>query len=598
MSGSVKARVAQALVCARSRWRHCCRWVGVVAFVMLALLEFPATAWAAGPALALQDSTPLVQAWPAITVLSDPGKRLKLEQVLQMKSEFKPPQTAYGTLGLRKDAVWLHIPVNVSAQSSGQWVMDIDYAVINRIDAYLVAEDKVIKEALMGNLVPRAQRPVDARAHALPLILTPGQSYAIYLRLENIGAMILPITFSKPATFHALALREQMLQGLLTGLALCLLIYSLASWASLREALFLKYALLVSGSLLFSLLQFGVGAQYVWPDNAWIELHMGGLSAFVAAAGSFLFVEQALVNTGTKRWFSALMKTGAGLSVFFALCFGLGWIDIHQVTAIVGSLGLAPMLLGLPGAIKRARRGDSVGYYLLVAWAVYFASTAVLIEVIKGNVDANFWTLHSFQFGATLDMLLFMRVLGLRTKALQSEVLRTIRERDSLHSLAFTDPLTGLANRRSLTASISAALEVAGPNNILAVYMMDLDGFKQVNDKLGHDVGDELLVAVATRLKSNLRDSDVVARLGGDEFLVMSNGLSTDQQAQEIGEKLLAAFAEPFVLSTKSCQVGMTIGYALAPHDGQTSAQLLKRADAAMYEGKSSGKNCLRRTVH
>ena len=126
---------------------------------------------------------------------------------------------------------------------------------------------------------------------------------------------------------------------------------------------------------------------------------------------------------------------------------------------------------------------------------------------------------------------------------------------------------------------------------------MDLDGFKQVNDKLGHDVGDELLVAVATRLKSNLRDSDVVARLGGDEFLVMSNGLSTDQQAQEIGEKLLAAFAEPFVLSTKSCQVGMTIGYALAPHDGQTSAQLLKRADAAMYEGKSSGKNCLRRTA-
>jgi diguanylate cyclase len=565
--------------------------------LVLALLCLTTTAWAAAPALALQDATPLIQAWPAVTVLSDPGKKLSVEQVMQMKAEFKPPQTAYGTLGLRKDAVWLHIPFDVSAQSTGQWVMDIDYAVINRIDAYLVADDKVIKEAQMGNLIPRAQRPVDARAHALPLVLKPGQRYDIYLRLENIGAMILPITFSKPTTFHALALREQMLQGLLTGLALCLLIYSLANWVTLREVLFLKYTLLVSGSLLFSLLQFGIGGQYVWPDNAWAELHMGGLSALIAAAGSFLFVEQALSSSGTKRWFSVLMKAGAGLAIFFALCFSLDWIDVHQVTAIVGTLGLAPMLLGLPGAIKRARRGDSVGYYLLVAWVVYFASTAVLIEVIKGNVGVNFWTLHSFQFGATLDMLLFMRVLGLRTKALQSEVQRATRERDSFHSLAFTDPLTGLANRRSLTTSISAALEVAGPTNILAVYMMDLDGFKQVNDKFGHDVGDELLVAVATRLKSNLRNSDVVARLGGDEFLVMSNGLNTDQQAQELGEKLLTAFAEPFVLSSHSCQVGMTVGYALAPHDGQSSAQLLKRADAAMYQGKSTGKNCLRRTV-
>lgn len=384
----------------------------------------------------------------------------------------------------------------------------------------------------------------------------------------------------------------------MTGLALCLLIYSLANWATSREVLLLKYALLVSGSLLFSLLQFGVGAQYVWPDNGWIELHMGGLSAFVAAAGSFLFVEQALANANTKRWFTVLMKAGAALSIFFALCFSLDLIDIQQVTAIVGILGLARALMGMPGAIQRSRQGDSVGYYLLVAWAVYFASTAVLIEVIKGNIGANFWTLHSFQFGATLDMLLFMRVLGLRTKALQSEVLRATREHDRFNSLALTDSLTGLANPRSLTTSISAALEVAGPTNILAVYMMDLNGFKQVNDRFGHDVGDELLVAVASRLKNNLRNSDVVARFGGDEFLVMSKGLSTSRQAQELGEKLLTAFAEPMVMGTHVCPVGLTIGYALALQNGLTSAQLLKRADTAMYESKSSGKSCLRRTTH
>ena len=593
----MNTRILNALASVPAMLYRCFCWIGHAAVLTLGCLGLAATALAATPALLLQDTLPLVQAWPMVTMLSDPAKQLKLEQVLQKKADFKAPQTAYGTLGLRRDAVWLHIPLEVSSQSSGQWVMNIDYAVINRIDAYLMADDKVIKEAQMGNLVPRAQRQVDGRAHALPLVLKPGERYDIYLRLENVGAMILPITFSKPTTFHALALREQMLQGLLTGLALCLLIYSLANWATLREVLFLKYALLVSGSLLFSLLQFGVGGQYLWPDNTWIELHMGGLSAFVAAAGSFLFVEQALASADTKRWFSWLMKGGAALTIFFALCFSLDLINTHQVTAIVGTLGLAPALMGLPGAIKKARRGDSVGYYLLVAWAVYFASTAILIEVIKGKVGVNFWTLHSFQFGATLDMLLFMRVLGLRTKALQSEVQRATRERDDFHSLAFTDPLTGLANRRSLNASISVALEAAGQTSILAVYMMDLDGFKQVNDQFGHDVGDELLVAVAHRLKSILRSSDVVARLGGDEFLVMSNGLSNDQQAHEISEKLLAAFAEPFALSTKSCQVGVTIGYALAPQDGQSGTQLLKRADAAMYAGKAKGKNCLLRAA-
>ena len=145
----------------------------------------------------------------------------------------------------------------------------------------------------------------------------------------------------------------------------------------------------------------------------------------------------------------------------------------------------------MPGAISRARRGESVGFYFLLAWAVYFATTALLIEVIKGRVGVSFWTLHSFQFGATFDMLVFMRVLGLRTKALKTAVQHATRERDSMHSLAHTDPLTGLPNRRRLDTAMNEAIQRARPDHLVAVYMMDLDGFKQVNDLYGHEVGDE-----------------------------------------------------------------------------------------------------------
>jgi diguanylate cyclase (GGDEF)-like protein len=194
-------------------------------------------------------------------------------------------------------------------------------------------------------------------------------------------------------------------------------------------------------------------------------------------------------------------------------------------------------------------------------------------------------------------MLLFMRVLGLRTKALRLEALDANRERDAMHSLAHTDPLTGLPNRRGLSIALASALPHSGPNSLLAVYVMDLDGFKPVNDRHGHDVGDELLIAVTRRLQGHVRQSDVVARLGGDEFVVMAGHLGSSQQAQELGLKLLEAFRTPFSLGDLQVEVGLTIGYAIAPDDSNDALGLLKLADAAMYSGKQGGKFCLRRNT-
>ena len=543
----------------------------------------------------LDDQTPMVRAWPIVKILADPQKTLEIAEVLQLKDKFEAPKTAYETLGMRTDAVWLRIPFSVSPESNGLWVFDAAYPVINSLEIYLVSNNTVVENKTLGNLQPRASRPLNSRTLSYGLRLKPGTNYELYLRVENTGAMILPITLSKISAFHAKALDEQMLQGLLSGLALCLLVYSLAQWVTLREHLFVKYAILIFGGLLFTLLQFGVGSQYVWHGNPWIELHAGGLSALIAATGSFLFIEQALAGPDLKPWLSRLMKIGACITIFFALCFSFDWINVGTVTIVVGTIGLTPALLGIPTAIVRARRGETIGIYFLIAWVIYFVTTAIMVEVIKGRIGVNFWSIHSFQIGATIDMLAFMRVLGLRTKALQTAVAHARNERDNMHSLAHSDPLTGLPNRRSLNMAIAEAVKHAKPEKILAVYMLDLDGFKQVNDQYGHDVGDELLIAVAARLRSNLRETDIVSRLGGDEFVIMSTGLHSPIQAQELGEKLLKAFNYAFILSEQTCRVGLTIGFALAPMDAHDANSLLKRADAAMYAGKQGGKNCVRR---
>ncbi len=233
--------------------------------------------------------------------------------------------------------------------------------------------------------------------------------------------------------------------------------------------------------------------------------------------------------------------------------------------------------------------------YVLLAILVYCVSTATMVGVIFGHVEAGFWAVHSVQFAGVLDGVLLMRMLGVRARAVHHAAQRATQELDAMHSLAHTDPLTGLPNRRGLQAALTTALLRCTPDQVLAVFMLDLDGFKPINDQFGHDAGDELLVAVAARLQTLVRHNDVVARLGGDEFVVMASSLNKGERAIDLGNKMLEAFSAPFQLSSQRCQVGLTIGYALAPLDGQDAKTLLKAADAGMYLGKSEGKHCLRR---
>jgi len=382
----------------------------------------PALAQAAGPLL-LDDRVGELEAWPAVSVLSDPGGRLTAQAALASDG-FSVPQSAYATLGVRKDVVWLRMPLRVAPDSAGQWVVNIDYAVLNRVDVYVAGEGRLDKWATVGNLQAQRYDMAGGRAPAALLQLKPGQDYQLLLRIENRGAMLLPIRLSRPAVFLQSNLNEQMLQGMLLGLSLCLTLYGLAQWVSLREPLFGKYALLIGGFTLFSVEFFGMGTQYLWKQNEWMSVHAGGLFALMASCGAYLFVEQALVRPGMDAWFSRLMKLGALLCVLSAFSYAFGLFDVDVLVAIVSTLGVMPMLLGLPGAFMRARRGDHVGLYFLIGWTVSFISSAVLSQTIGGKLPATFWTMHALQFGNALDMVIFMRILGLRTQAMRTAMLR------------------------------------------------------------------------------------------------------------------------------------------------------------------------------
>lgn len=164
------------------------------------------------------------------------------------------------------------------------------------------------------------------------------------------------------------------------------------------------------------------------------------------------------------------------------------------------------------------------------------------------------------------------------------------------HQIAEQDALTGLLNRRAFERVADDYLRNCRPRQAIAVMLIDLDGFKQVNDRLGHDAGDQLLIAVARLLENHVRQSDVVVRLGGDEFLVLLHDLGSPDAAAKVAGKIVDAIARPFDLTGEAARarIGASIGVAYCDDASLVMDDLLRRADEAMYEAKSAGKSCFR----
>jgi diguanylate cyclase (GGDEF)-like protein len=155
---------------------------------------------------------------------------------------------------------------------------------------------------------------------------------------------------------------------------------------------------------------------------------------------------------------------------------------------------------------------------------------------------------------------------------------------------AFSDALTGLPNRSHLMDRAERAVEVAGATDgSMALLLLDLDGFKQVNDTVGHHAGDELLRAVGQRLLGTVRDDDLVARLGGDEFAILLTRNPDEQRAVAIAERIHERLREPYPIDGRPVAVGASIGIALFPADSAGIESLMRAADAAMYEAKRAG---------
>jgi len=343
--------------------------------------------------------------------------------------------------------------------------------------------------------------------------------------------------------------------------------------------------------------------------SLWLDGLLGGLAT--AALASALLLDPIIAATG-----------GDTLTVAFGLAYPIAdLLLLALIVAVFGLTGWRPgrswLLIG--GGLIAFAIADSL--YLLqlatdsyvvgtpldaiwplalvaIAFSAWQSTTARVIRVEGGpllTVPAVFALIalgvviyDQLAEVGTVSVVLAIAALS----AVMVRTLMTFRELQQLNESrhqARTDALTGLANRRHILAQLAGAIERAeGRGQELALLLLDLDGFKELNDTLGHHVGDLLLEQLGPRLQTRLRGGDLLARLGGDEFGVLLATGTTPAQARVVAERLREAISEPFDLEDIPVQVDASIGMAFYPKDARDATSLLQHSDIAMYQAKNA----------
>ena len=572
-------------------WRAWLALLGLLAGLWLA-------AWPvhAAESLVLRDAQPVVDPWPALTIWADLEASTTNEQILARTGDFKRPDSPRYSFGSSPGVLWLRMPLRLEASAPGAggdtWWLRISYPDLDRIDMLLVDAGQVVDHQVMGHELACRDRPVCASAHVAPLRLVPGRDYELLLRVRTASEQVIPLSLLRSDRLAAVERQAHLLAGLEVGFSLAVLLYAFSHWVTMRRPEFGLIGLMVAGVGWSFLCQNGVGEHLLWPDNLWLMREGGLMAGMLSLAAACLLLDRVLDGPRLSRLGSWLLRGAAAVCPPYVLLRMIGVIDFETANLALGVLVLVPLFVGTALAWMRMRRGDKQARLVMAERLLQGSATLVFIGLILGWLPANFWTQQSFVISALGTFIVYCTIIVQRVEAVRAATLRARRRQEQLVVQAQIDALTGLPNRRSLHTLLERALQACSAQRPLALYLVDLDGFKPINDTHGHAVGDELLVAFSKRLCRLVRTGDVVARLGGDEFVVLAPVADADG-AQRLGQALLGSCVEAYELDRLRCRVGLTIGWVLATDPMAAAADVLVQADTALYAGKRRGRGCM-----
>lgn len=538
----------------------------------------------AGPALSLEIKKNYYELSNKFEYLVDDKGVLTIDQISDQAlmlpfthSEFNKPSPKEINI-----PIWLKLELDFSSVKQGKnYVLTTLVGDYKDIRIYRPNHHGLYEEYVTGNVYPASQREIKASRYAF--YLNPAiEQQTIFLRISGrISTYQLPWVLVEEQIYEEGAYHFWFFNLICIGALLGILIFNIGIGATLRSFSYLFYSFYVfCGILLFTNLD-GSAFLLLWPNfpefnSVTKDIFTLGISATrLLIILSFLNIKEVsphLYKLG-QLWLSAI-----ALMIFFICAFATKNIPVF----FTGIVWVLSMLFGLSIIIYAIKNK------VLLSIPLFFIILIppVVGGIAQGTLELGFleqWVLPlpyamiAFVFHA----LLFSICLALQFK---HEVdARIIAQHDSLTGL----PTMLLARDRFLKATALARRY----RWKLAILFIDLDRFKAVNDTHGHEVGDKLLIEVAHRISSCLREVDTAARMGGDEFLIIQTEIRDESAVTRVAEKLNKCLSLPFTIEDRNIQIGASIGIALFPDHGEELNGLIKNADQAMYKIKKKSKS-------
>ncbi|MBU2954782.1 7TM diverse intracellular signaling domain-containing protein [Marinobacter sp. F3R08] len=553
-----------------------------------------------------------------VSLLQDPGGELTFEQVRRETNAFEATEPGDLHQGYTPDVFWMRIEVASRSSRRLDRILEFTYAYLDDIRLYRVNPDGTFERMRSGRTLAPADRVVSHRKPVFPLSFEPGERVTLYLRISTHASMTLNARLAPTFTFYEDSDQEYVWLALYFGMLVALGAYNFLLFLGTRQRSFLLYSLFVFSFGIAASSMNGLGPLLLWPGmvGEWGNRILP--TGYTLAATLAVMFARSFLNMRriAPRWDRALLV--------LAICWWSGTlvtllVPVQDALKIMSAMGVLTTVFLITSGIAGIRYRIPAARIYLLAWLMLLVGAALLSVRNLGWIPSNFFTVYGLQVGSAIEMVLLsfglaarfnelkrqkeraQRKLVLSLQRQERELEQRVIQRTSelevakaeLERRVVKDPVTGLYNRYGLMIHLEKYTQRAcRRDELLAVILIDLDGFKAVNDRHGHEAGDVLLAAIAQRLQKEARESDCVARMGGDEFVVVTENVVSEASVLEIGQRLRETITQPVTLpSGQSVRVGASVGICTGRGGEQSGNDLIRGADEAMYRVKKTRKN-------
>ena len=589
-----------------------------LACIALLLLALTANAAANGPVVLTSDSAVVGLAAGTRYAIDTELTATADEQFRQIDTGlFQPLPHDNATFGFVDGAYWFHVSLLNRDAQVHQWILVLDYVLLDQIDIHIRRADGAVTHFASGDFHPFSERALRYRSPNFLVDLADDERVDLLVRVQSKSSMQVPLTLYTQKAFFERTRDTQLGVGIYYGMLLALLLYNFILFLALRDANYLYYTLYVSGFGFVQLCLNGLAFEYLWPDAPWLA----NVAVPVSMSLGMLVMHQFVrVFLDLRHRLVVGNRVVLGFIAFHLAMLVLSFVIDYRTAVLLGTAAVFPgATVILAVSLILARRGDPAARILLLAWSVLLIGTTAYAMVSFGLLPKVFVTEYGMQIGSALEMILLSIALAYRFAILRNENMRIVQAaRDELeqrvdertHELSTTlselasandrlresslrDGLTGAWNRRYFDATFAPLVEDCRSRcETLGVLVADIDHFKQINDEAGHLVGDDCLHLAANVIARVVGDGGSVVRYGGEEFVVLMPGVDSTR-LRDCAESIREAIEQsPLLTNGVPMPMTISIGGALLRADERIGATtLLQRADEAMYKAKHEGRN-------